>query len=92
MQQALDQAQEEISKLQAEIARLNNASMASKERLELDKNMAKADEALRARELTITEEKNKKEDKISQQEVVLKKQTVELEKSSCCLIPETQRK
>jgi peptidoglycan hydrolase CwlO-like protein len=68
MQQALDQAQEEISKLQAEIARLeNNASMASKERLELDKNMAKADEALRARELTITEEKNKKEDKISQQ-------------------------
>jgi hypothetical protein len=38
--------------------------------------------ALRARELTITEEKNKKEDKISQQEVVLKKQTVELEKSS----------
>jgi hypothetical protein len=35
--------------------------MASKERLELDKNMAKADEALRARELTITEEKNKKE-------------------------------
>jgi hypothetical protein len=29
---------------------------------------------------TITEEKNKKEDKISQQEVVLKKQTVELEK------------
>jgi hypothetical protein len=36
---------------------------------------------------TITEEKNKKEDKISQQEVVLKKQTVELEKSSCCLIP-----
>jgi chromosome segregation ATPase len=92
MQQALDQAQEEISKLQAEIARLeNNASMASKERLELDKNMAKADEALRARELTITEEKNKK-DKISQQEVVLKKQTVELEKSSCCLIPETQRK
>jgi hypothetical protein len=81
MQQALDQAQEEISKLQAEIARLeNNASMASKERLELDKNMAKADEALRARELTITEEKNKKEDKISQQEVVLKKQTVELEK------------
>jgi hypothetical protein len=52
--------------------------------------MAKADEALRARELTITEEKNKKEDKISQQ-VVLKKQT-ELEKSSCCLIPETQRK
>jgi hypothetical protein len=65
--------------------------MASKERLELDKNMAKADEALRARELTITEEKNKKEDKISQQEV-LKKQTVELEKSSCCLIPETQRK
>jgi phosphoenolpyruvate synthase/pyruvate phosphate dikinase len=36
MQQALDQAQEEISKLQAEIARLeNNASMASKERLEL---------------------------------------------------------
>jgi hypothetical protein len=53
--------------------------------------MAKADEALR-RELTITEEKNKKEDKISQQEVVLKKQTVELEKSSCCLIPETQRK
>jgi hypothetical protein len=91
MQQALDQAQEEISKLQAEIARLeNNASMASKERL--DKNMAKADEALRARELTITEEKNKKEDKISQQEVVLKKQTVELEKSSCCLIPETQRK
>jgi DNA-binding protein YbaB len=30
MQQALDQAQEEISKLQAEIARLeNNASMAS---------------------------------------------------------------
>jgi hypothetical protein len=52
--------------------------------------MAKADEALRARELTITEEKNKKEDKIKQ-EVVLKKQTVELEKSSC-LIPETQRK
>jgi hypothetical protein len=50
-----------------------------------------ADEALRARELTF-EEKNKKEDKISQQEVVLKKQTVELEKSSCCLIPETQRK
>jgi hypothetical protein len=44
----------------------------------MDKNMAKADEALRARELT--EEKNKKEDKISQQEVVLKKQTVELEK------------
>jgi peptidoglycan hydrolase CwlO-like protein len=34
MQQALDQAQEEISKLQAEIARLeNNASMASKEPL-----------------------------------------------------------
>jgi hypothetical protein len=32
-----------------------------------------------------------KDDKISQQEVVLK-QTVELEKSSCCLIPETQRK
>jgi inorganic pyrophosphatase len=30
--------------------------------LELDKNMAKADEALRARELTITEEKNKKEE------------------------------
>jgi hypothetical protein len=53
--------------------------------------MAKADEALRARELTI-EEKNKKEDKISQQEVVLKKQTVELEKSSCCLIPETEIK
>jgi hypothetical protein len=80
MQQALDQAQEEISKLQAEIARLeNNASMASKERLELDKNMAKADEALL--ELTITEEKNKKEDKISQQ-VVLKKQTVELEKAA----------
>jgi hypothetical protein len=31
--------------------------------------------------------KKRKEDKISQQEVVLKKQTVELEKSSCCLIP-----
>jgi hypothetical protein len=81
MQQALDQSQEQISKLEAEIARLeNNASMASKERLELDKSMAKADEQLRARELTITEDKNKKEDKISQQEVVLKKQTVELEK------------
>jgi hypothetical protein len=53
--------------------------------------MAKADEALRARELTITEEKNKKEDKISQQEVVLKKQTVELGKEQR-LIPETQRK
>jgi hypothetical protein len=81
MQQALDQSQEQISKLEAEIARLeNNASMASKERLELDKSMAKADEQLRARELTIIEDKNKKEDKISQQEVVLKKQTVELEK------------
>jgi hypothetical protein len=63
--------------------------MASKERLELDKNMAKADEALRARELTITEEKNKKEDKPTRSGA---KQTVELEKSSCCLIPETQRK
>jgi hypothetical protein len=81
MQQALDQSQEQISKLEAEIARLeNNASMASKERLALDTSMAKADEALRARELSITEEKNKKDDKISQQEVVLKKQTVELEK------------
>jgi hypothetical protein len=78
MQQALIRLKKK-SKLQAEIARLeNNASMASGS-LELDKNMAKADEALRARELTITEEK-KKEDKISQQEVVLKKQTVELEK------------
>jgi hypothetical protein len=35
--------------------------------------MAK-DEALRARELTITEERTRREDKISQQEVVLKKQ------------------
>jgi hypothetical protein len=33
--------------------------MASKERLELDKSMAKADEQLRARELTITEDKTK---------------------------------
>jgi hypothetical protein len=54
--------------------------------------MAKADEALRARELTITEEKNKKEDKISQQEVVLKKQTVELEKEQLLFDSETQRK
>lgn len=81
MQQALDQAEGEIAKLTAEIARLeNNAAMASKERLELDKNIAKSDEALRTKELAITEDKNKKEDKISQQEVVLKKQTVELEK------------
>jgi hypothetical protein len=64
--------------------------MASKERLNWIRIWLKL--TLRARELTITEEKNKKEDKISQQEVVLKKQTVELEKSSCCLIPETQRK
>jgi hypothetical protein len=34
--------------------------------------------------------KRTRRDKISQQ-VVLKKQTVELEKSSCCLIPETQK-
>jgi phosphoenolpyruvate synthase/pyruvate phosphate dikinase len=80
MQQALDQAQEEISKLQAEIARLeNNASMASKERLELIRIWLKLTKHYVLRELTITEEKNKKEDKISQQEV-LKKQTVELEK------------
>jgi hypothetical protein len=62
--------------------------MASKERLELDKNMAKADEALRARELTITEDK--KEDKISQQEVVLKNKLLSLKKEQL-LIPETQR-
>jgi hypothetical protein len=81
MQQALEQAEAENKKLQAEIARLeNNASMASKERLELDKSIAKSEESLRSRELSITEEKNKKEDKIAQQEVVLKKQTVELEK------------
>jgi hypothetical protein len=43
-------------------------------------------------EITITEEKNKKEDKISQQEVVLKKQTVELEKEQLLFDSETQRK
>jgi chromosome segregation ATPase len=81
MQQALEQSEAENAKLTAEIARLeNNASMASKERLELDKSIAKADESIRNRELTITEDKNKKDDKIAQQEVVLKKQTVELEK------------
>jgi hypothetical protein len=59
MQQALDQAQEEISKLQAEIARLENNAMASKEH-ELDKNMAKADEALRARELTLLKKRTRR--------------------------------
>jgi hypothetical protein len=40
-----------------------------------------------------TEEKNKKEDKISQQEVVLKEnKLLKLEKEQHCLIPETQRK
>jgi hypothetical protein len=42
--------------------------MASKERLNWIRIWLKL--TLRARELTITEEKNKKEDKISQQEVV----------------------
>jgi hypothetical protein len=65
--------------------------MASKERLNWIRIWLKLTKHY-VLELTITEEKNKKEDKISQQEVVLKKQTVELEKSSCCLIPETQRK
>jgi hypothetical protein len=53
--------------------------MASKERLELIRIWLKLTKHY-VLELTITEEKNKKEDKISQQEVVLKKQTVELEK------------
>jgi hypothetical protein len=55
--------------------------MASKERLELIRIWLKLTKHY-VRELTITEEKNKKEDKISQQEVVLKKQTVELEKAA----------
>jgi hypothetical protein len=44
--------------------------------------MAKADEALRARELTITEEKNKKEDKISQQEWCLRNKLLSLKKAA----------
>jgi hypothetical protein len=53
--------------------------------------MAKADEHY-VLESTITEEKNKKEDKISQQEWCLRNKLLSLKKSSCCLIPETQRK
>jgi uncharacterized protein YlxW (UPF0749 family) len=60
MQQALDQAQEEISKLQAEIARLeNNASMASKERLELIRIWLKLT-ALRARELPLLKKRTRR--------------------------------
>lgn len=81
MQQALDQAQSSIAELEAEIARLeNNASQASKERLELDKTIAKANEELKTRELTITENKNKDDNSVKEKEVALKVQVVELEK------------
>ena len=81
MQQALDQAESTIAELEAEIARLeNNAATASKERLELDKSIAKSNEDLKARELTIVEDKNLKDNKIQDKEVILKQQVVELEK------------
>lgn len=81
MQQALDQSQSQIAELEAEIARLeNNASQASKERLELDKQIAKANETLKNRELSITEDKNKKDNEVENKIVALKVQTVELEK------------
>lgn len=81
MQDAMDQQKAEIDKLTAEIARLeNNASQASKERLELDRTIAKNEEQLRSRDLTIQENKNKADNKIQEAEIVLKKETVALEK------------
>lgn len=81
MQQQMDQLQGELDKATAEIARLeNNASQASKERLELDKAIAKSNEALKSRELTVQENKNKDDNKIQEKIVELKADTVELEK------------
>lgn len=81
MQSQLDQAQEQISKYEAEIARLeNNASASNKERLQLDRDKLKIDEALKTRELDITESKNKEDKKYKEKDIVLKSEVVSLEK------------
>jgi len=81
MQQALDESESTIKQLEAEIARLeNNAQAANKERLELDKKVAGFQNEQKTRELDIIENKNKKDGEVKDKEVVLKAQTVELEK------------
>jgi hypothetical protein len=81
MQQAIDGLQGELKKAQAENARLtNNASQQSKEKLELEKQIAKENARLKDKELDIMAEKNKNTNKIEEKDVQLKQAVVELEK------------
>ena len=81
MQQELEAAQQQISKLKAEIARLeNNATASQTKRLELDTKIAADNAKWKDRELDIKEDKNKKDNKIMEKDLVIKEATVELEK------------
>lgn len=81
MQQALDESESTIKQLEAEIARLeNNAQAQQAERLKLETTIAANQNNQKTRELDIVEDKNKKDGEIQDKEVVLKAQTVELEK------------
>ena len=81
MQGALDQVEGQVKELEAEIARLeNNAKAQSAEKLKLEKTVAGYQNQQKNRELDIIEKKNKESNKIDKSELVLKKQTVALER------------
>jgi chromosome segregation ATPase len=81
LQQQLDAAAEENRKLTADNARLeNNAVQSNKDRIALEREIAKSNEALRNKELQITSDRNKDIKDISKEELQIKRDGLELEK------------
>ena len=81
LQQQLEEATKQIQQLEAEIERLNNNNQeAAKERIEIDKQKVENEKLIKTRELDIKEAQNRKDNKIADKEIVLKKDVVDLEK------------
>jgi hypothetical protein len=81
MQQALEESQTSIKQLEAEIARLtNNAQAQQKDKLKLETVIAEQKNIHKLKELDLIEKKNIKEGQIKDKEILLKAETVELEK------------
>jgi chromosome segregation ATPase len=81
LQQQLDAAAEENRKLTADNARLeNNAVQSNKDRIALEREIAKSNEVLRNKELQITSDRNKDIKDISKEELQIKRDGLELEK------------
>jgi len=81
LEQQLEEAQKQIKQLEGEIRRLeNNASQQLEGRLELDKEKVANEARFKEKELSLTEQKNRKDNESKNKEIAIKGQLVDLER------------